>query len=837
MDNSPKLSAEANSILDELRKRIRSYVFWEGLALVIVVVSSIFWISFVIDWVYFRLSHLELPKWFRAAVLISGIGLIAAGAFSWIIVRFFRGYRTRSLALVLERRFPQLDDRLITAVEAAEGLVETQSPVTSAMLQRTLTDVARAIKQLDVTSVFDHRPLRRAMLVAVVLVASILGLMVVDLSAMERWVAGYINLKDGYWPRETELIVRVVVQPGDQIREFVDGQYKHPKGGDLALVIEVPKGKTLPDRIRLDTRMGRGLAQVYLTPSADQVFRHTFTGLIEDARIWVSGGDYSHLNPLFVEVVPPPEVKQIVLDSLYPEYTGLNEVKNGRVERTANELKGSQISLPMQTDFVLRVTANKPLNKARIEGDTGSDRWEIELDKSAEASSAQIILKSQDGKPQKRVNLPRLATNSFDQNEGNGRASFSIPFVLVADGATRLPELLRSASDSGEQIGLPLPLPPDGLLRIVLEDTDRITSPMPTRFTINAIRDEAPVVETRLRGIGTSITRKARIPIVGTITDDYGIATAQFDFKVDDTPEWQSRSLAVPPERTPKEFTLQRSEKETFERFDVAPLDLSIKQRLTVTVAATDACTVANTADSKSADPDKSGAGLAHRSQGLKYVFTIIPDEELLSMLVARELGLRKRMEQIVSECKTSQKDLQAQQTKLAELQQLRASGVNSDDERLKTINQGLNATADRTLHGVRKNAVETAGVETAFVEIREELINNAADTPAMLERLDDKILALLKRINSQNFPAADSALGLFKLALDKSSDPTTSLGTSLDEITALIQHLEAVIAEMEELGRFDSAVEELKKMLKSETELYNETKRKRKEKAIQDLE
>lgn len=836
MDNSPELSKEATSILNDLRKRIRSYVLWEGLALVIVVLLSIFWISFVFDWVYFRLSNLELPKWFRAAVLISGIALIAAGAFSWVLVRLFRAYRTRSLALVLERRFPQLDDRLITAVEAAEGMVESTSPVTNAMLQRTLSDVARAIKQLDVTSVFDQRPLRRAMMVAVALVASILGLLVVDLSAMERWVSGYINLKDGYWPRETELIVRVVVQPGDQIREFVDGRYKHPKGGDLALVIEVPKGKLVPERIRLDSRMGRGLTQIYLTPSVDHVFRHTFTGLIEDARIWVSGGDFTHVSPLSVEVVPPPEIKQIVFDSLYPEYTGLNLVSGGRVERTRNELKGSQVSLPMQTDFVLDVTANKPLSKARIEGDAGTERWEIEIEKSADGPAlAQIVLKSQDGKSQKVVKLPQLT--SVDADRKDQANSFSVPFVLMADGATRLPDKLRAAAESGESIAFPLPLPADGLLRIVLEDTDRITSPMPTRFTINAIRDEAPVVETRLRGIGTSITRRARIPIVGTISDDYGIASAQFEFKVDDAAEWQPRPFNVAPTGTPKELTLQRSEKEAFERFDVAPLDLSIKQRLTVTVAATDACTVSNASDAKSAEAENSGRGMAHRSQGLKYVFTIIPDEELLSMLVARELGLRKRMEQIVSECKTSQKDLQTHQTKLQELKQLQASGVNSDDERIRTINQGLNAAGDRALHGVRKNAVETAGVETAFVEIREELINNAADTPAMLERLDDKILARLTRINSQNFPSVDGSLGLFKLALDKAADPTTSLGTSLDELTALITHLEAVIAEMEELGRFDSAIEELKKLLKSETDLYNETKRKRKEKAIQDLE
>ena len=47
---------------------------------------------------------------------------------------------------------------------------------------------------------------------------------------------------------------------------------------------------------------------------------------------------------------------------------------------------------------------------------------------------------------------------------------------------------------------LPLPLPPDSLLRITLEDIDQIVSPTPIRFTINAIVDQPPLVETKLQG-------------------------------------------------------------------------------------------------------------------------------------------------------------------------------------------------------------------------------------------------------------------------------------------------------------------------------------------------
>ena len=380
MPSNP-LPPEAVSVLDRLRSRIRSYVLFEGIALVVVVLGALFWGSFLVDWGYFQMSRLELPRWFRATVLVGGIGLIAAGVVSWIGLRLFRALRTKALALVLERRFPELDDRLITAVEAAESHEREASPITSAMLRQTIVEAARAASGLDLGSVFDRKPLRRAVITASVLVASILGLAVTNGAAMERWVAGYLGLRDGYWPRETELIVKVIVQPGDRLREFTDGRYKHPKGSDLSLQIEVAPNKKAPEQVRLDARLanGRGNVRAYLTRVGDQPFRHTLAGLLDDADIWVTGGDYTNARPYRVQVVQPPEVSSVALHCLYPEYTGMNERVEGKAVRAKQQVNGAQTSLPLATDFVLDLTANKALSHVRIEGDAGADRWEIEL--------------------------------------------------------------------------------------------------------------------------------------------------------------------------------------------------------------------------------------------------------------------------------------------------------------------------------------------------------------------------------------------------------------------------------------------------------------------------
>lgn len=847
----PDLPAEATAVLDRLRSRIRQYVFLEGLALVVVLLGALFWGSFLIDWGYFQLSRLELPRWFRASVLIAGIGLVTFGLVAWVALRLLRSLRAKGLALVLERRFPELDDRLITAVEAAAELEPTSSPITAAMLRQTISDASRTVGSLDLGGVFDKRPIRRAVLTASVLVASILGLAVTNSAAMERWIAGYLSLRNGYWPRETELVVRVVVQPGDQLREFVDGEYKHAKGTDLALQVDVPPGKKTPSQVRLDARLanGRGTIRVVLTRLGDEPFRHTLPGLLDDAELWVTGGDYTNASPYHVQVVQPPDVSQIVLHCLFPEYTGLNQRSGGQIVRTEQQVNGAQTSLPLATDFVLDVAANKPLKHVRIEGDAGIERWEISLTAPHSASAgttnpaAVISLKSQDGRPEIRVPWPESMQQAiWSSNRGN----VAIPFVLDPDGANRLPELLRSVAESRQPLTFPLPLPPDSVIRIVLEDVDGIASTTPARFTITGIVDQPPSVATALRGIGTSITRKARIPITGNLIDDYGVVSARFDYRVDDSQAWLPREFQTPPQGT-REFELRRGESEPFERFDVLPLDLSIGRRLTLAVSALDGCTVAEPKRPGVVQPDsvsetnepKAVAAPelpAHRAYGLKYVFTVVSEEELLSMLYAREINIRKRFEQIITELKQARQELTVQRGKADEAATLKQGGAAADAEPLVILNQGLAASADRSLHAIRKNAVETAGVETSFADIREELVNNAADTPLMLERLDDRIIAPLRKINETSFPATDAALGLFKLALDKNTDPTNPMDEAVEILDSMIQSMDQILAEMRELAKFHEVVEQLKANIKAQQDLLEETKRKRKENAIKGL-
>ena len=214
-----ELPPQFAELLDGLRRRIRAYVLVEGTARIVCLLGLLFWFTLSLDWLWFRVSRLELPVWFRSFAVLAAITMIGAGLVVWIALRFLPGLRARALALVLERRFPELDDRLITAVEMAEAPLP-ESPLTQAMLQRTVNDAARLVPNLQIGNVFEKRTLQRAVAFAGVLVASIIGLGVANADAMDRWYKAYVLRLDHYWHRDTELVARVLVPPGDTLRPF-----------------------------------------------------------------------------------------------------------------------------------------------------------------------------------------------------------------------------------------------------------------------------------------------------------------------------------------------------------------------------------------------------------------------------------------------------------------------------------------------------------------------------------------------------------------------------------------------------------------------------------------
>ena len=527
----------------------------------------------------------------------------------------------------------------------------------------------------------------------------------------------------------------------------------------------------------------------------------------------VIAGD-AERRPYFVEVVDPPRIDRLSVLNLYPEHTGLNafDDQTGQVTRREKQVQGTQISLPAGTDFLLHGEFNKPLVSVRIQ----TELYDVEISRNpADGSAAKLTLFQLDGQihqggefalPQ---NVPWLA--------GDGR-SMSVPFLLTGSGKQEI------VTPDGV-VNLPLRLGTDALLRIFLVDEDEIRSSEPTRIAINSVADEPPRIETQLRGVGSSITRKALVPVTGTVTDDYGVLNTHFDYKLEGEEAFHSRDFAHRPNGAGS-FSLQISETQPFERFEVLPLELSIGKKFTLAVSATDGDNLNG----------------PHTSQGEKYTFQVVSDEELLSILYARELNLRQRLERILEEVKTTRSDLAQQRQRLTEADELRSqtkAGEPTQEirEKLAAIEFSTTAAARRCLQAVRKNHNETQAIEEAIGDIREEMLNNAVETPQSLERIDERLLRRLKTVNEVDFHDIDQSLGLFRLALQDKMPPMQPLDEGLGQLDLLITHIEEILKAMRSELSFKDLIEQLKDIKNSEMELRQQTERERKRKAIEDLE
>ena len=111
---SPLIGPTLGDILRRLRRRIRVQVLLYGLASLVLLAGLVFWLSLAIDWTF------EPPREVRLGVIVAALAAGVAVIYGLILRRLFVPLSDANLALLLERKFPQFKDGLITAVQCGE---------------------------------------------------------------------------------------------------------------------------------------------------------------------------------------------------------------------------------------------------------------------------------------------------------------------------------------------------------------------------------------------------------------------------------------------------------------------------------------------------------------------------------------------------------------------------------------------------------------------------------------------------------------------------------------------------------------------------------------------
>ena len=141
-----------------LRRRIRLYVWVEGLSLALLWLGATFWIGLAIDYLPVLLGASEMPRMPRLILLALIAVVLAYVLYRWVFQRAFARLSDPSMAVLLERRFRHFRDGLVTAVEMAEH-PEHAREFNQEMLRRTSLQARAQSQGMRVGDVFRLSPL------------------------------------------------------------------------------------------------------------------------------------------------------------------------------------------------------------------------------------------------------------------------------------------------------------------------------------------------------------------------------------------------------------------------------------------------------------------------------------------------------------------------------------------------------------------------------------------------------------------------------------------------------------------------------------------------------
>jgi len=349
------LPPEIQAALAGVRRRIRWYVWVQGLAALTIACGVAFWLLLALDW------SLEPSRELRIAALgVASVGLLIV-LYRKLLTRGFRRLGDSSMAILLERNRADLRDSLLTTVELAD--VAAASEHSREMLDHTRRQASQLVPNIPVGDIFNPAPLLRYLVVAALLAGSVT---LFGFGARESFAffvgRRLIALEDQPWPRQTRLLVDGFAPDADGVRRV-----KIARGGELPLRVLADNDPehVVPERVEvrqyLDdggyvrapmSRIGNAL------PGRDpfQEFRHVFQDIYVSRMFHVRGGD-DEVRHLHIEVVDPPAIVEMHLACDFPKYLG----RSPRTLPVAGAMRITE-----GTRITLEATANKDLVQVRI---------------------------------------------------------------------------------------------------------------------------------------------------------------------------------------------------------------------------------------------------------------------------------------------------------------------------------------------------------------------------------------------------------------------------------------------------------------------------------------
>ncbi len=773
-------------MLTRLRSRIRWFVFLEGIAVAISALLLTFWISLAIDYLPVRFGLPELSRPVRIGLLVLVFSLVAFVLYRLVIRRVFVRLKDSSLALLVERKYPEFCDSLLTTVNQV-GKPTDNVAVDQEMLEGTRLQAESLVRNVELNSIINSRPLKRSLICAGLLLASVVIFAIAQPETLKLAGKRLYLLENKLWPRRCTIeLVGIKINrenPVEGIDELgqtllpKNDEFRIAKGSTLTLMVRADETQRLPTNCSLiyETKDGNGVQnfkRIGVPRNGFQLYSldgQPFRGILKEIKFYVRGGDH-RIGPYKIAIVDPPNVESTELAVRYPKYI-LDEDSGRFTDRTL--AWSGQAQVPEGTGVTILSKSNNNLKKVYAL-DRTNNKMEI-----IEASG-----------------------NEFEFELPGIRDAVNVQFYLC--------------------------------------DQDNLVSEQPHTVSIEPIKDEPPVVQTGLTGIGTAVTPDVQIPFSGSVTDDHGLQKTWVEIEVAEADTIEE------PIRIGDEGELDTLIDFKQRRQDIGPqyeLPTAEGSTLQFVIRSEDRF-----------DLDQS----PNIGVGDRYTLDIVTPNELVRILERLEVAQRRRLEQIYLE-------LADARNYLVRTKSSRASSMTSDpgliepgdgddlsepgesDAQPEIRKQELRLLfAQRAILQTDKSIQEILGSANAFDNIRLQLINNRIDSEDRKKRFSEQIIAPLRLIGRESMQQLKEGIielevNLRDLHLNPEEDSILQSADLLAENS--IENVDKVLAQLDEvlnvLIKYETQnelLEIVRQMIKQQQALKDRTKKERQRKAFDGL-
>lgn len=478
--------------LHRFGRAIRTRLLGEGLAWIVIFAVALMFASLVLDYL------LRLDRPLRVTVMVAAVAVLGYIGWKRLISPLTVPMGPESLALLAESRFPQLGDRLISALQFSHRTDLESVGFSGAMIDRMAQQANELAEPLDFNKVVEKRNLGKTVGGAGGAVLIALLFVLLAPSTMGLWFQRNVLFAQVDWPQDTYLVVTGT---------DAEGNFTVLRGEDLEVVVTVEPNSVAPPFITLHARYETiGMTEERLDrapdgPGGQPRYVKTFQTIAEPFEFYVTGGDdrQDERMPHQVHLIDPPSLRQLAFEVEYPRYMFR--------ENEGISAEVGVIPIPVGSHLIVKGVSSKPLSEAGIL-----------LDDADEPVGTMRVLdyaKMDNGKPVGKPQ-PRRIQGKFFVGDLNESRSMTMRFLLV--------------------------------------DSDGHKSTRGQQYILQVERDRKPTVTARKSGVETMITAQARIPVEIKVTDDHGVSMAQFAVKVNDANAVRVDDPMKPAKTTQREF-------------------------------------------------------------------------------------------------------------------------------------------------------------------------------------------------------------------------------------------------------------------------------------------